>query len=367
MVLESMRTLSSTKHYRAKNWRRSIQMGVLLTMLILGCLVVFLDTLTTSVSIGSSDLRDLSMSMGYNKDHDYKACDRPLSRTVKESWNMIDKTLHDRYPSHRVSGGIFLYPRQASLLTTLLQEISSHKNGRPVTVCETGFGAGHSMVLFADAAVTANVKELQASKKQQSEHGPIQILSFDKYDRPYQLDLWHMLNATMTTMMNLPPHSFRYIRGNSCRTVPTTLSEELGDKNHTCDVLHGSSLCPTDNVDLVEHSPCGSLLTSTAMGNLEDPAVYFGPKAQWRTLRDRGCITQPICFQEAPLQLKQNYVFGGEGQSFTSVFCIAIVTGICSRIHRPSSSPNCGTHLFSVVSTKRLEQFCPSYQIPVPP
>jgi hypothetical protein len=282
---------------------------------------------------------------------------------------MIDKTIRDRYPSDRVSGGIFLYPRQASLLTTLIQEISTRNDldGRPVTVCETGFGAGHSMVLFGNAAVFAHVKKVQVRTKQQSEPGPIQILSFDKYDRSYQLDLWQTLNTTMTTMMNLPPHSFRYIPGNSCRTVPTALSEEFVNNNHTCDILHGSSLCPSDNVDLVEHSPCGTLLTSTAMGNLEDPAVYFGPNAQWRALRDRDCITQPICFQEAPLQLKQNYVFGGEGQSFTSVFCIAMVTGVCSRIHPPSSTPYCGTDLYSVVSTKRLEQFCPSYQIAVPP
>jgi hypothetical protein len=249
---------------------------------------------------------------------------------------MIDRTLSEKYPTARVSGGIFLYPRQASLLTTLIGEITTQIGNRQVTLCETGFGSGHSLALFGYAAAKR----------------PMRILSFDKFDRPYQLELWKTLNTTI--FQNL---SLSYVAGNSCKSVPTTLSED----DVKCDILHGSSLCESDNIDLVEHSPCGTLLTSTAMGSLNDKAVYFGRNAQWRKLRDRGCITEPVCFQEAPVHLERTFVFGKEGESFTSVFCIAMVTGTCSI-----QQSSCQSDLYSAVATIGLNGLCPRYQIPVP-
>lgn len=287
----------------------------------------------------------MPMSTGYSRQVDYyeNACDNPPSAVVTSTWKMIDTTLSDKYPDARVSGGIFLYPRQASLLTTLIEHITSHVDSRQhqVTLCETGFGSGHSLVLFANAP---------------AKH-PMRILSFDKFDRPYQLDLWNILNTTI-----FPNHSLDYVAGDSCKTVPATLSQEnlLGQ----CDILHGSSLCASDNIDLVENSPCGALLTSTAMNSLEDKAVYFGPNAQWRKLRDRGCITQPVCFQEAPLQLDRTLVFGKQGQWFTSGFCVAMVTGKCSR-HQSLSAP-CRSEIALVMNTIGLDRFCPRYQIPAP-
>jgi len=346
----------------------------------------------------------------YNESYLYEqACDRPLTETVRSKWKMIDETLQDRYPDARVSGGIFLYPRQASLLRTLFQEILTRivdDRNRPITLCETGFGSGHSMALFMDTVTSSQslmmttktkTKTTKANTKQ-NDHRPVHILSFDKFDRPYQLDLWKTLNDTVTTTTTmqtpglpnnvddserLPSLSLRYVIGNSCQTVPSTLSQ---DPTHQwCDILHGSSLCPSDNIDLVEHSPCGTLLTSTAMLALDDRAVYFGPQAQWRKLRDRECITTPICFQEAPLELERNFIFGKKGNSFSSVFCIAMVTGNCSLYPPPPStipttiesslgsstaittaSSSCPTDLYSVLSTMRLEKFCPKYQIPVP-
>lgn len=280
-----------------------------------------------------------------------------LNNGVKATWKSIDDKVA-RFPKAPVSGGIFLYPRQASLLTSLIQSMTFSLH-RPVTLCETGFGSGHSLALFAHASAAAK----------------LHILSFDKFDRPYQLKIWKQLNQTFQNL--------DYIAGNSCKTVPDILSGQHEWKGpgfstslvhkHAiqCDILHGSSLCPTDNIDLVEHAPCGALLTSTAMGSLKDPAVYFGPNAQWRQLRQRGCITQPVCWQEEALQLDRNFVFAGQGSTHAHQFCMAMTTGKCrsknSSRNDQEEASSCSTDLYEVVSKLALEQYCPQFQIAAPP
>lgn len=310
-------------------------------------------------------------------DFHLSACDADtkLSTNVTKTWSTIDDVLAKNYSNDRVSGGIFLYPRQASLLTTLVQTIVSRLD-REVTLCETGFGSGHSLALFAHAVA-------------ESPH-PLRILSFDKFDRKYQLPIWKQLNQTYP----FTQHHLDYVAGDSCRTVPALLSgRHLGSPASSdissisiehpsspikCDILHGSSLCRTDNIDLVEHAPCGALLTSTAMGSLNDHAVYFGPKAQWRKLRDRGCITPPICFQEDTLQLNRTFVFAQEGSAHAHQFCIAMTTGTCrpptttsTRMNQNTGtealcSKDSTTDLYDVVSQLGLSQFCPRFQIPAP-
>ena len=132
--------------------------------------------------------------------------------------------------------------------------VAKTTNKKSLTICETGFGSGHSMSLFHEAAASAS----------HTTHTGIdtRIVSFDKFDREYQLPLWHYMNETSTTGVH-----HEYYAGNSCNTVPKQLSSSSTSKNDRgriqCDILHGSSLCQTDNIDLVENSPCGVLLTST--------------------------------------------------------------------------------------------------------
>lgn len=107
------------------------------------------------------------------------------------------------------------------------------------------------------------------------------------------------------------------------------------------------------------------------MGSLTDRAVYFGPKAQWRQLRDRGCITDPVCFQEVPLTVERDFRFAKQGTEQQSYFCIAMSTGICrpSLISDKNSNnkSSCTTEIFQAISEIGLAKLCPQFQVSVPP
>ena len=285
-----------------------------------------------------------------------------VGESVYQHWRYIDETIQREYPGERVSGGIFLYPRQSAILTHLVRKVhegllrdgGGDRDDPTLTICETGFGSGHSMALFQEAS-----KSL----------GPVRIVSFDKFDRPYQLPIWHHFNrtaaeattATTTNQQGQPRHE--HFAGNSCKTVP----RELPSAN--CDFLHGSSLCPTDNIDLVEHSPCGILLTSTAMGSLGDRAVYFGERAQWRKLRDRGCITGITCYREdGAVPLERDYIFAKKGDKRTDEFCVAVTTGRCQRgsLESRAVSAACRNRVDAVLRDLALGGVCPAHRIPAP-
>ena len=163
-------------------------------------------------------------------------------------------------------------------------------------------------------------------QKASADIGPVRVISFDKFDRPYQLPIWQHLNKTNSNAHNKQDkgsdyhgrtNSFEFVKGNSCKTVGKHLP------SLQCDVLHGSSLCASDNIDLVENSPCGVLLTTTAMNTLNDRQVYFGPNAQWRKLRERKCISNMVCFQEDTIDLQRDFIFAKRDSTPTGQFCIA--------------------------------------------
>ena len=143
-----------------------------------------------------------------------------------------------------------------------------------------------------------------------------ETLSFDKFERPYQLASFYALRGYFGKRLT------RSI-GDSCKTV----------KNYgkQCDFLHGSSLCKTDNIDLINKTGPGVTLTSTAMNSLEDKAVYFGKNAQWATLLENGCIKNIVCFGEEETLLDSKlYLAGGKEQKVSHKFCFATNTGKCS-------------------------------------
>ena len=134
-------------------------------------------------------------------------------KMLQDSWQLIEN-ITAIFPNSSVSGGVFLYPRQALLLVYLIQrEIASRTidsaNLEPFRICETGFGSGHSAALFLSSAPN------------------VEVVSFDKFDRPYQSASFHALRGVFG--------SDRLIRviGNSCQTVPAYTGR--------CDFLHGSS------------------------------------------------------------------------------------------------------------------------------
>jgi hypothetical protein len=66
---------------------------------------------------------------------------------LKDSWKVIEH-ITALYPGTGISGGIFLYPRQAILISYLIQQEIASKvpaniqssNLKPFTICETGYG-----------------------------------------------------------------------------------------------------------------------------------------------------------------------------------------------------------------------------------
>eukprot|EP00537_Pseudo-nitzschia_pungens_P019435 CAMPEP_0172408358 /NCGR_PEP_ID=MMETSP1061-20121228/75812_1 /TAXON_ID=37318 /ORGANISM="Pseudo-nitzschia pungens, Strain cf. pungens" /LENGTH=378 /DNA_ID=CAMNT_0013144483 /DNA_START=437 /DNA_END=1573 /DNA_ORIENTATION=- len=332
------------------------------------------------------------------------ACGAVLPPQVLRHWEDIDAVLERDYLKAEVSGGIFLYRNQASVLTEMVRKILHvHANARntntntagvTTTICETGFGSGHSMALFREAAASATTTAASPL---------LRIVSFDKFDRPYQLPIWHRFNETTTNGNNENSEndsnhhqnsvSLDLVVGDSCKTVPDRL-RSLG-----CNVLHGSSLCPTDNIDLVEHSPCGVLLTSTAMQSVAgDKQVYFGERrstvgmhkskpmgkrksaAQWRNLRERNCITNIACFRESgPLDLQRDFVFAKKDSAdkVTGEFCVAITTGICQRRRNDNDDSNnrasttamtetCANKVRELAALLDLDAVCPRYRIDPP-
>ena len=141
---------------------------------------------------------------------------------------------------------------------------------KPFRVCETGYGSGHSAALFLSSAPN------------------VELVTFDKFDRPYQ-------TATFSALRSLYGKRLSRVVGDSCITVKQYKKQ--------CDFLHGSSLCQTDNIDLIAKSASGVTLTSTAMSSLTDKSVYFGKGAQWASLRKGGCIEDIACFGEEERKL----------------------------------------------------------------
>ena len=250
-----------------------------------------------------------------------------MDSILARSWAALDQ-LVVKHPGARVSGGIFLYERQASVLSALIRRLVHINSGEQVTVCETGFGAGHSAALFL------------------ASHESVQVVSFDLFNRPYQLRAVELLQKRHRG--RLTP-----ILGDSCTTVPRFTGR--------CDLLHGSSLCRSDNIDLVARTSCGTILTSTAMDSLVDRAVYFGPRAQWRQLLTRGCINKTVCYTEESRALARDYNFRKARQgNISHKWCVAVTTGKCSS----AAGREAACHQQS--SMAGLLDLCPQARIKIP-
>eukprot|EP00571_Detonula_confervacea_P000538 CAMPEP_0172318456 /NCGR_PEP_ID=MMETSP1058-20130122/34927_1 /TAXON_ID=83371 /ORGANISM="Detonula confervacea, Strain CCMP 353" /LENGTH=1694 /DNA_ID=CAMNT_0013033295 /DNA_START=295 /DNA_END=5379 /DNA_ORIENTATION=+ len=251
---------------------------------------------------------------------------------LQDSWRLIGN-ITSLYPGSDVSGGIFLYPRQTILLTYLVQrELASRaaekrnsNNLEPFRICETGFGSGHSAALFLSAAPN------------------VEVVSFDSYSRPYQSASFHALKGYFGKRLTR-------VIGDSCDTVKSYAKQ--------CDFLHGSSLCNTDNIDLIHKSGAGVTLSSTAMKSLEHRKVYFGKDAQWATLLQNNCIGNVFCFREEEMILDSKlHLARGREQRISHQFCFAVNTGTCGTESKMQAT---------VVSTWLKDDFCPTWRIPLP-
>ena len=119
----------------------------------------------------------------------------------------------------------------------------------------------------------------------------------------------------------------QHVIGDTCNTVPAFFSSPNEKK---CDLIHGSSFCPSDMKDLIRHLRPNGIVTATALNSLQDNNVYFGESAQWRQLLQEGCITEISCWKELQRTLEESYVFAKKGSHLEHEFCVAVNTGKCS-------------------------------------
>lgn len=222
-------------------------------------------------------------------------------------WDQLS-ALTNRHRKARVSGGIFLHKRQTTLLAHLSNVLAAHSSdtstadGR-VRVCETGFAAGHNAALW-----------LASSPK-------IDVLSFDTFDRPYQMDCLNLLGQHF-------PGRIRRITGDNCETLPKYLAE---NERVPCDMVHASSLCAHDTHNLYQLSRCGTLVTASAMDSLKQNS-YFGKdgNGEWSRGCEAGWLDSVLCFEEAAFNLTRNFVFAARHTSAAHKFCLGVFTGQCS-------------------------------------
>ncbi len=349
---------------RMMRYRKRCIVAIFLTILMIVTCANFL-ILSKMMRPLADDVSFLSFSALSSSSNDWckinhnDGADIQIEQHFHQIWKQIDDTIaSDLYKNSKVSGGIFLYPRQTFFLMKLIQglsvsswagkvigssKVSTTDKLQPIQVCETGFGSGHSTALFLSIGPNVNV------------------LTFDKFDRPYQLPIVEKLKKEFGSQLE-------HRKGNSCKTVPKFFKESQDGvtKQHWsgCDILHGSSLCPTDNIDLVQHTECGTILTSTAMHSISDRDVYFGPKAQWRKLRRDGCISDISCFNEETKTLDKSFVFATKNAEIFHEFCFAIVTGMCHFWKNNSVDHKCTEKISNARAL--LKNVCQDYSIPVP-
>jgi len=108
------------------------------------------------------------------------------------------------------------------------------------------------------------------------------------------------------------------IKGDTCETVPVFFKGNYKTSGF-CELVHGSSLCTSDNIDLsIYGGSCGTVVTSTAMDDLQN-VVYFGNfteeantsqrrYGQWLWLLLYRCIADVRCYEDVSFTVKRDFV-----------------------------------------------------------
>lgn len=268
-----------------------------------------------------------------------------VSSSLREEWNTLDQNIVNNQDINPTKGKMYLYPRQASILTGVVKQLGEElfeAEQRHLTVCQTGFDGGHTTALFLEASPYTTIH------------------AFDKLDRKYHQPAIDQLKDRYGTDRLVT------YNGEPCYALNKTLWPfPKNESDVQCDFLHGASRCPTDNIALVKRSPCGVILTSTAMSSLRDPTVYFGSdKGHWATLRQQECIRDIKCFEE-------DSSTGDDGQEIASSFkfCMAVTTGNCQeygKSKRGLTDEQCETKIAEITERIQMSYLCPAHETPIP-
>jgi hypothetical protein len=222
---------------------------------------------------------------------------QPFMCQVCRSWAALDRVVsaHNRNTSKpsKLSGGIFLYEAQAVQAIQLLQAIIK-RNGA-ATVCETGFNAGHSTLLFLALPNTT-------------------VVTFDTFERGYQRA------------------ALRYIRHDL--GLDSRLHVGVGDTRHTvrsfaeahrrvrCELAH-PSVPNREHSDMLALQAMSriprALVMPTALGK---QSKVYGPAGSWEDALRNGVIRNSTCRPAMrPRSVGTDILFAKENQLVDHIFC----------------------------------------------
>ena len=222
---------------------------------------------------------------------------QPFMCQVCRSWAALDRVVsaHNRNTSKpsKLSGGIFLYEAQAAQAIQLLQAIIKRKGA--ATVCETGFNAGHSTLLFLALPNTT-------------------VVTFDTFERGHQRA------------------ALRYIRHDL--GLDSRLHVGVGDTRHTvrsfaeahrrvrCDLAH-PSVPKREHSDMLALQAMSriprALVMPTALGKQSE---VYGPAGSWEDALRNGVIRNSTCRPAMrPRSVGTDFLFAKENKLVDHIFC----------------------------------------------
>ena len=132
--------------------------------------------------------------------------EQPFMCQVCRAWAALDRVVsaYQRNATNpsELSGGIFLYEAQAAQAIQLLQTVIDRRGA--ATVCETGFNAGHSALLFLALPNTT-------------------VVTFDTFERGYQRAALHYIRHDLGLRSRL-----RFSVGAEARRLGRGVGQLLG-------------------------------------------------------------------------------------------------------------------------------------------
>ena len=196
--------------------------------------------------------------------------EQPFMCQVCRSWAALDRVVsaYQRNATNpsQLSGGIFLYEAQAAQAIQLLQTVIDRRGA--ATVCETGFNAGHSALLFLALPNTT-------------------VVTFDTFERGYQRAALHYIRHDLGLRSRL-----RFSVGDTAHTVRNFAQAH---PHMRCDLAH-PSVPKRERSDMLalramSHVP-GAYVMPTA---LHQQGVLYGSTGLWEDALRSGVIKNSTC------------------------------------------------------------------------
>jgi len=224
---------------------------------------------------------------------------QPFMCQVCRSWAALDRVVsayqRNATKPSQLSGGIFLYEAQAIHAIQLLQTVIDRRGA--ATVCETGFNAGHSALLFLALPNTT-------------------VVTFDTFERGYQRAALHYIRHDLGLSSRL-----RFSVGDTAHTVRIFAQAH---PHMRCDLAH-PSVPSREHSDLLalramSHIP-GAYVMPTALGS---QSVLYGLTGLWKDALRSGVIKNSTCRPAIrPRSVGADFRFANSNTVIDHIFCWA--------------------------------------------